>query len=52
MSKSYEMHDKVLIKEIYGLSDAEVLEAEKLFIRSSFSLCKSAKIIKDRRTKP
>lgn len=41
--------DKDLIKRLYDLTDDEVFEAEKLYMRSSFSICKSAKIIVSRR---
>jgi len=41
--------DRKMIKELYGLSDDEVFEAEKLYNKGSFSICKSAKIIRDRR---
>ena len=40
--------DVKLIKRLYGLSDEQVSEAKKLFSRSTFSVCKSAKIVKGR----
>ena len=51
MSKYFDSHDKGLVKKLYGLTDSEVFDAEKLFIRSSFSVCGAAKVIKDRRAK-
>jgi hypothetical protein len=51
MSANFNSHDKDLVKRIYDLTELEVFEAEKLYVRSSFSVCKSAKIIKDRRGK-
>lgn len=41
--------DKKLIKELYNLTDKEVEEADKLYRRSYYSICGSAKVILKRR---
>jgi hypothetical protein len=40
--------DRILIKRLYGLSDKQVFETEKLYSRSSFSICAAAKVIRDK----
>jgi hypothetical protein len=51
MSKFFSNDDKSLIIELYGLNSEQVFEAEKLYVRSSFSVCASAKIIKGKKSK-
>jgi hypothetical protein len=51
MSKFFSNDDKALIIKLYGLNSAQVFESEKLYVRSSFSVCASAKIIKNRKSK-
>lgn len=40
--------DRALIKRLYDLNDDQVLEAEKLYYRSGFSICAAAKVIRDK----
>ena len=46
----YQMNDedRELVKRLYGLSDEEVLETEKIYNRSGLSICAAAKIIRDK----
>jgi len=43
--------DKDLITRVYGLTKEEVLEAGKLYRKGIFSVCKAARVIKERRDK-
>ena len=47
--KTVTKEDKNLIVELYGLNGDEIKEAEKLYHRSTFSICAAAKIVAGRR---
>ena len=43
--------DRALMKRLYGLTDKEVFEAEKVYYRSGVSILRAAKIILNRRVR-
>jgi len=47
--KEFTLEDKNLVIELYGLNKDELRSTEKLYHRSSFSVCAAAKIVLGRR---